>query len=133
MAGRVADLASRVAGLALVVSWRSLRRVVPVSQYNPAVKPRAVSQPTRHPPIAIQNFVSRQSPWPGHERTHCRTPQAQAGRIVAVLWPYRRPCYIPARPCRGPPCCAQANLLALCHDTIHCILTQMGSSPSAAF
>ena len=60
---------------------------------------------------SIQNFLSRQSPWSGHACARCRTPCAQAGCImaciVAVLWSYRRPCCAPARPCRGPPGCAQ--------------------------
>ena len=96
-----------------------------------------VSRPKVAPSATLQKFLSRHSPWPGHARAHCRTPRAQAGRIVAcvvaVLWPYRRPCCAPARPCHGPPSCAQASLSALCHNTIHCIVTQMGSSPSAAF
>ena len=58
---------------------------------------------------------------PAPSRTHyvpyCRLP----GRIVAEQWS-----------CRGLQHRATRCLPALCHDTIHCIVTQLGSSPSAA-
>ena len=67
--------------------------------------------------------LNRDSPWPGH----ARAPRAQASsivalprRVVGVAWPYRGHALAAPRPVS----------LALCHDTLHCIVTQMGSSPS---
>ena len=75
-------------------------------------------------------FVSRHSPYPGHTRTRAAACPA---RRSAVSWPSDGRIVAQARPCRGRVLAVSWPLqlcpAALCHDTIHCIVTQMGSSP----
>ena len=70
-------------------------------------------------------FVSRLPLARSCARARCRTLCEQADLVVDRSWPYRRH----ARRYRGPCCTPSPASPTLCHDIIHCIMTQMGSSP----
>ena len=87
----------------------------PVSQYNLAAKP-----PSCHDtPIRIATQSPSSQALAHAPLTHARGPAVSQGLSV-VSWPKHAMSW-PLQQCPA----------ALCHDTIHCIVTQMGSSPSS--
>ena len=110
-----------------------LRRVVGHWRGPPLARPLVVLRPKRLPPPpspSLDTNLYRDSPWPAKARfAHAAArPCSRAGRIVALphrvmglAWSYRGHALAAPRPVS----------LALCHDTIHCIVAQMGSSPSS--
>ena len=65
---------------------------------------------------------------PGHARVGAI---ARLARRPAVLWPVSWPYHAVSWAWPGRIMAPTAVPTALCHDTIHCIVTQMGSSPSS--
>ena len=129
---RVAGIGGRVAGPLSAVSplcrarpyalYRAYRssspnRVAPVSQHNPAAKPRAyhdtpiriATQSLNSQALASTGLPCRKPCWP------CRGP------VVAVSWPLlimSQGCIVVV------PCLSLRALARLCHDTVLCIVTQ---------
>ena len=90
----------------------------------------------------LRCITTQRSPL-SHDTMFCiATPPGQVMRTRALLHAPRagRPCRGlyrgPTTPCRGCGLAVswplQLCLAALCHDKIHCIVTQMGSSPSSS-
>ena len=99
------------------VSWRILRCIAaPIATQTP-------------PQVTIQSLY--------RDTLHSKAMRARAtARLAlrsAVSWPSNGHIVAQARPCRGRVLAVlwplQLCPAAMCHDTIHCIVTQMGSSP----
>ena len=121
------------------VSWHLPQPCRACIATHPTAWPRA--------PVTIRPFVSRHNPPAARPFRAPRLLCAQAGRIVACLgcivvvspavswhspaisWPVSAVSWPCPWPYRGP-CCM--SIRALCHDTVHCIVTKckMGSSPA---
>ena len=111
------------------ISWRFLRRFAPVSRYNQAAKPRAVSRPTRSPPSYNTICIATQ---PGQTLCElaadcpaCRPAVSwrRLSRVVAESWPCRGPLATP-RPHLPSPV---SRFKLLYRDPVQ---LKMGSSPA---
>ena len=107
-AARTASAGRRVMAVSPIVSQ-------PVSRYNPAAKP-----PSCHDtPIRIATQSPNSQALAHAPLTLARGPAVSQG-LSFVSWPKHAMSWA-----------LQQCPAALCHDTIHCIVTQMGSSPSS--
>ena len=117
------------------LSCRALPRV--------SQRPYAVSQGFERRIAACIAAILRHKSRPQPRYNFCiATPSSARPRMRAAARPYARACRIVAlpgriarlyhkhaRPYRGPYCMPSPASPTLCHNTIHCIVTQMGSSP----
>ena len=138
-----------VVGLCSVVSWLVVGRVAGLAPASRAL--RAVSHTLSRVALLLHHIVA---PYPIVSRLYRDTPSGLAsrarysthlrggrpyrilplGRVAALLGcVVALPGHVVALPDRvvAPFAVPRPISLALCHNTIHCIVTQMGSSPSS--
>ena len=134
--GRVPGIGGLVAGLAGCIAARAPARSLRSITAFPSAVSRLYRDTTQRPTrafVTIRPFVSRPS-LPTARSSRVRRSPLRAG------WPCRRPCWSyrgtgSAVSWPSPDRVVAPRLRpghtspAQCHDTIHCIVTQMGSSP----
>ena len=110
------------------VSWRSMHSIVAPPPAVSRLSGHTTQRPSRAP-VMIGPFVLQHNPPAAGPSRACRSPCAQAGRIVACLSRF----VVVSLVVSWPLLLVHARLLcALCHDTVHCIVTKCktGSSPA---
>ena len=113
--GHVASLGGRIV-VSTRAPARSLRRIAALPPNVSCLYRETTQRPSRVP-VTIRQFVSQHSPSATRPSRAPRLPLREQAVSWPLLWPYRRPCCTPARPCGGPQAVPRPASQPLCHDT----------------